>query len=427
MDHAPTQTLKLCAILTALWVGPIPAQVRDPADTLVAARDRALEGAEHLTNVSCIQTVDHSYFSRENPSEEMPTCEQIDNDRKKGKYKLRLYATARMRLKVFRVNGHEVYAWTDPLNFESYDVREVLARRPVNTGAFGGYYIGLFESPEARFQYLGERSGKLAYGFRESLESSDYVIKSGSRWVPTAHDGSFLIDPASLDLEQFTDETSALGRQTLMCDARSTVDYHKVQIAGEDILLPQRTEFRHILDNTEETLSEATYSSCAAEPPPTKAPAMAESILPQNLPVVLTFDDPIDTDIAAAGDQIRATVSKPVLEKGSFKILMQQGTRGRGRILNMEHVLYKPDPTKGRLIPQYFFAIAISFEVAEINGVVSPLHLRLDKDATLRSGETVITKNSRWPERSLLFETRDERQNRHVVPRGFESKWLTTK
>lgn len=105
------------------------------------------------------------------------------------------------------------------------------------------------------------------------------------------------------------------------------------------------------------------------------------------------------TATAAAGDVVSATVTKGVLARG---------TRVRGRILNLER--WMDDRKWGS-----HFLIAISFDVAEMNGVAVPLHLRLDHP---------LAENKRWSEDTLPFLTKQER---YVVPAGFESKWVTTK
>jgi hypothetical protein len=136
----------------------------------------------------------------------MPSCDQTSVDRKKARYKVTLHATDRLRLTVFMTGGREMFSWAEPLKFESHDLEEVLAAGPIGTGAFGAFYMNLFENPQSRFQYLGEKSGKLEYGFRESSEASHHIVKAGERWSPTAHAGSFLIDPESLDLERLTSD-----------------------------------------------------------------------------------------------------------------------------------------------------------------------------------------------------------------------------
>jgi len=396
-----------------LAILPLYAQERDLSNILVEAREHVLEAAEQLPRISCTQTIDRSYFKRANPPEGTPSCEQIGIDRKKARYKMKLYATDRIRVKVMMIDGREVFAWADPLKYELHDLESVLTTGPIGTGAFGAFYRNLFVNPEARYQFLGERSGKLAYGFRENTEVSHQVVKAGEKWVPTAHAGSFLIDPESLDLARFTVETSTLDAETNMCETSSTIDYHRVRIGAEDFLLPRHAESRDVLIDTGETTNAISYSACAAEIPPLTPPVKAASILPEKVQMVLALDDPIDTDTAAAGDLVSATVTKPVIPKDSFNILLDRGTRVRGRILNLAHRLEKS--------PQPVFVVTIAFDVVEINGVASPLHIQVDR----ARNETVLTDHSdRWPEDSQFFATN---ASRYVIPRGYESKWVTVK
>ena len=406
------------SIVVLLLVASAPAQ-DDPTDILIRAREQLLPMTARLSTYSCTETIDHSYFSRVNPPEHAPSCDQLSVNRRKARYKLKLYATDRIRYKVFIVGEREMPFWHDPLKFESHDVEEVVATEPIDTGAFGAFYADPLQNPDARFQYLGNKDGRLEFGFRESAEDSLQFVRAGGQWLATAHSGSFLINPASLDFERFTVETTTLPPQTSMCEVTSTADYRRVRIGAEDVPLPQRAEFRHVLINTQETTSVIAYSSCDAERPPIEKPVKSASILPENLPVVLALDHPIDTETAAAGDLVSAIVRRPVKAKDSGKILLNQGTQVRGRIVNMGHRLSTPDGKANGAFPEGYFMIAISFEVVEIDGVVSPLHLRLDSSkmaAFLEAG------SNRWPEDTLVFPAK---KNSYLVRAGFESKWLT--
>jgi hypothetical protein len=422
MDYATAQTLKFCAILALC--STLQGQVRDPADILVQARDRVLETVAHPPAVSCTLTAERTYFSRVNPPVPAPSCDQISAERKRPRYKLQIDATDRIRLKVFVQQGREVFAWADPLKFESHDLEEVLERGPMGTGALGGYFMELFGNPEAHFQYLGEKGGKLEYGFQEP---GGQIVKAGELWVSTPHAGSFIIDPQSLDPERFTVGTSTLPRETSMCESASAVDYQQVQIGSESFPLPRHAESRDVMVNTQETTSVITYSGCAAELPPLDAPVKSRSTLPENYHVVLAFDDAIDTTTAAAGDVVSATVTKDVIARDgfSFRTLLHAGTRVHGRILSIgSYPMLARQQKLQTTIPQNYFAIAISFDVAEIDGVASPLQIKFDSVDAKLAGGAILAESNRWPEDSLLFHTTEKR---FVIPRGFKSEWITTK
>jgi hypothetical protein len=417
MDHARAQALKVCAILALVPLSQ--GQERGATDILIQARDRLLAETERRPKIDCTQTIDRGYFSRVTPPDRKLSCDQIAVDRKKARYRLKLDATDRIRLKISSVGGQERLSWVDALRFESHDLEEVLVTGPIGTGMLGGYLTGLFGDPESRFQYLGEKNGKIEYGFRESAESSGHVVKAGDRWLPTAHTGSFVIDSELLDPEHLTIETSTLPPETAMCESEISVDYHRVRIGVEDVLLPRRAESHDIMASAQETTSVIVYSSCVAESGPAELPSKAASILPENYKIRLALDDPIDSQTAAAGDPVSASVLGDVVarEGVKFRTLLHRGTRVRGRILSLG--LYPEFDRLGRpaVPPENHLLVAISFDMAEIDGVASPLHVRLDRVGLTSAG-------SRWPENTLVFSTTDKY---YVVRRGFESTWISMK
>src|ERR1700683_197351 len=113
MDHTRKQAVKWSTLMATA----LSAQTRDPTDVLAEARDRLLAMRAPLSKISCTVTIDRSYFARANPPERAPSCDQVAADRKKGRYKLKLYATDRIRLKSLFAGGREVFSWVEPLKF----------------------------------------------------------------------------------------------------------------------------------------------------------------------------------------------------------------------------------------------------------------------------------------------------------------------
>jgi hypothetical protein len=92
----------------------------------------------------------------------------------------------------------------------------------------------------------------------------------------------------------------------------------------------------------------------------------------------------------------------------------------RGRILNLEH----------RLDRGGSFLVAISFDTLESVAGAVPVHMVLERgfdvdDPISERGTTgggVVRHPARWPELTLVF-----RDNRHTIPAGFQSRWVTAK
>ena len=143
--------------------------------------------------------------------------------------------------------------------------------------------------------------------------------------------------------------------------------------------------------------------------------------LPAGLSLSLALAAKIDTNTAAAGDLVSARVTHAVREPKSKTVLIPAGSIARGRITRMRHRIGGPDD----------FVILISFDSVEINGVASPLLIRLDSAAQLervRIANLSASRRSRMmdhqgPETwgALIFPAAKS----YVVPAGYETEWLT--
>ena len=384
------------------------AQTRDPAETLVATRSRVLASLEKLPAISCTETINRSYFRRASHVTLPRSCDQIHVDFKKSRYKLDLTATDRLHLRVFIGSGSELLSWMDPLPFEWHAIEEVLADGPIGTGPLGAFLTDLFVGAGSTIEYIGAQDGSLVYRFREAEGDSHYRARAGVNWFTTGDGGRFFVDPVSLMLKRLVVETSTLPLETSMCEANVTVDYATTRAGADDVLLPVEAEWQNVLVNADETKSTVSYSSCTADRPPPAPAAHTASAYPPGLPISLALDDPIDLDKAAAGDIVSATVTTAVPARHAGQPAAAKGAKVRGRILNLEH----------RLAPEKYFLVAISFDVIDTTGGVSPVHMVLDRGAML--GPQVRKGSSRWPKLTLVVP-----DYRHEIPKGFKSRWVT--
>ncbi len=160
----------------------------------------------------------------------------------------------------------------------------------------------------------------------------------------------------------------------------------------------------------------ADPSAIASEPQPAPTPIS----IPPDVVLTLKLAQAIDTDTAAAGDVVVATVSNVVPVT-----VIQKGSTVRGRIVLMQHLLAAPRS----------FVIAIQLETVEIDGHPSPLY-------AIRP-----TEYEPWTTTKAMFEHRYRSRpiflppggqsrlvsnfsffsndKRHVMPRGYETQWIT--
>ncbi len=405
----------LSLLAVAVMRGQTP---RDPEKLLESARAQLQAMTRRLGNYACIETVDRRYFQRS------------------ADHELHLESTDRLRLEVAVSQGAEIHSWPGATRFDARGVDEIISGGLIGAGAFATYLLDVFDNPGVIFSYAGESSTgsqmALEYRYRVPLEASHFHVKVGASWQPTAYDGSFWIDPVSLDLRRLTIQTGQLPPATSMCQADATLDYHRVHIGDGDVLLPRQGWLQTLMRNTHVARNVIGFSDCreyqaasqllfdtggpgeAASPVPTVRAPVALTI---GLPLKLALDAPIDTDTAAAGDLVSAKVVKAVRRSGSSSPLIPAGATVRGRITRVEH----------HLIPTPYFLIAISFNRLELTGMSSPFAARLVRDVELASrlGADLVGRGrgvEMWDVGNFLFPTG---KPRYVLPAGYESQWFT--
>lgn len=403
--------------LLALTALAVYAQTGDPDQTLAGARTRVLATLEKVRAISCSETIERTYLRPSNPVH--ASCDQLHADFTRGRIKEDAYATDRMHLRVFIDSGSEVEGWIDSLPFEWHTADEVRLHGPVGTGPLAGFLSSIFVTSGTTIEFTGAGDGSLEYRFRKTERASSYRARAGNEWVTTGDGGTFFIDPASLLLQKLVVETSTLPAETSMCESDTTVNYSMARVGDNDVLLPRDAEWRDLLPDGGETVSRVTYSSCAAFRPPLPS-SHADPAFPPNLPIRLAFDAAIDLDTAAAGDIVSATVKTSVLDPKSRQLLVWNGAKARGRILNLEH---RPD--RGG-----FFLIAISFDTLESGAGAVPVHMVLEHgfnvddpiSTRVTMGGVVLRHSTRWPELTLVVP-----DNHRTIPAGFQSRWVTAK
>jgi len=434
-------TLLCLALATSAQTPPNPEQV------LAKARDNILDRTERLPNYTCVQTVDRKYFKLKNPQSPVLSCDDMSAKRNKKNNLLYLEATDRLRLDVKVSGGTEIGSWAGASHSGDGNVMKLI-KGPFGTGAFGTLLTDIFTGSSVSFYFDGEESVDslklFRYRYEVSRESSHYMIHTGNDWAFTAYDGAVWIDPNSLELRRLVMRTSELPKETGAGESTTTVEYASTRIGTGDFLLPQHSDLHFLMrDNTESDVA-TIYSAChqfhvdanlipdpgavPAESPAARAP----SSIPAGLVLTLKLAEPIDTDTAAAGDVVAATVSDVGrLDRKSKKIVpaeesvIQKGSPVRGRIVLLLHLLDLPRS----------FVIAIQIETVEINGIPSPLFAFRPQDSEPWT-VTKVTLEHRYRARPIFFPPRGQtalvcdfsfftNAEHYVMPRGYESQWTT--
>jgi hypothetical protein len=419
----------------------------DPADTLSRARLKISATLRRLPKYTCVQTIDRSYFTRVSATEiprppgslpsrqiELPaatSCEQIGADKKKGRTSPRLDITDRVRVNVAEGDGLEIHSWPAASRFETGDIDELINRGPSSTGSFGGYLVDIFDNDGAQFDFIGDKtnSGRhiLTYGYRVAEEMSHYKIRTAEGWGITAYDGTFDIDADSLDLLRISVDTPELPPETGLCEARSSLEYSRVSIGGGDFLLPRQSQLHLVHPGTLETTSTSIFTGCRQyQSTPTSIPdasgannATPREPLPLEIELFLSMDAPIDSDAAAAGDPVTATLLHDVTDpKSPIRVLIPAGAVAHGRISRMEHWLASGRAHAESPLKWPTFIFGISWQFIDIRGASVPLAARIEP----WRGATVSAPAPGKPPDAFVIETEAKR---HIVKNGYVNKWVT--
>ena len=412
----------------------------DPTDVLAHARDNILARRHQLPNYICVQTVDRKYLRPSMPPQPVPSCSQMLEEEKNADSR-QLYLTDRLHLDVKVSHGNEIGAWAGASQFDSRNIFELVGSGPFGTGAFGTFLSDIFAEGSASFEYEGEkpaggRADFYEYSFRVPLSNSHYSVVVGHDWHTLAYDGLVRIDPQSFDLRYLLVRVSELPPESETCEAVTSVDYARVRMGTGDFLLPRQSRLSILMTDSTENDITTTYAACreyhgeatiyfgdepAAMAPGQKREATTPGTLPAGLQLSLILTAPIDTGTAAAGDVVMERVRKAVRVPGSEEPLIPEGATVRGRIIRMRHWLYSPSR----------FEIAIRLETWEMDGVSIPIYAKplsgyeIANSRLLRHRIPIVLPPAGLPASVATFVFEASR-DRYIVPRGFESNWITT-
>jgi hypothetical protein len=401
--------------------------------------------SQRLLKYACLETIERTYYNQ--PSQKLgaypmgepsKSCDGMEFS-KDGR--LRLDAEDRMRLQVAVSEGKEIYSWAAASRFDSRSVFEMIPAGPMSTGPFGTALVDIFENPGTRYKFTGRRSDgpgdTFEYEFEVPIDASHSRVRAGNEWITTAYYGSFDIDSSTAGLVRLIAQADPLPPETAMCRNRTATEYRYISIGDGRFLVPLRSEFDVLRTDGGETRSVSTFADCreyAAESnllfddegPATTATALpkAAAPLPPGVSLTLALLNPIDTNTAAAGDAVAAKVVKAVRAPGSNEALVDAGAIVHGRITQVRHQFGSPQ-----------FQIAISYETLEQRGEVALLTIELDRElkaeqARTRNGFATHGSEFSLPALSASGESGSwfafpAISGHHVMPAGFESKWIT--
>jgi hypothetical protein len=279
-------------------------------------------------------------------------------------------------------------------------VEDILNAGPIGTGPFAGHLTDIFVNPAVRFRLLTDTADFIRYGFRVPVEASHYLVMGDGKWQAAGYSGSVNVDRRSVAVQRLEVKTDELPPDTDICQEDTVLEFH-----DPGRYLPTASREHLVMRDTTEIERAITISDCreaAARP----SPALTGQPLEPHTRVTLQLDRAPDSDTAAGGDEVSATVTTP---------LSPDGARVTGRIVRMAH---EREPAQ--------FVVTLAFDTIGRKGLASRFYARLVNPPSGREvpRKTELTGHglADWPHGMLIFPTH---QPHFVIPAGFQSTWET--
>lgn len=348
-----------------------------------------------------------------------------------------------IRMDVALVGETELYGKPGAKSFEKRPIAQWAGQGAFSTGKFGSLAKHLFFGAEARLQYKGEseRDGRKSHEYSYDVvpERSSYRLKAGDAEEAVGFQGSFWIDAASLDLIELDVQAYDIPQGLGLSEAGSILTYRRVAIGDAQVLLPVMTTLELISADGAQNRNVTRIDSCRqygaessirfagqTEAVPAEVPAEVEDEEegPQIAGIVeLQLESAIDPSQAAAGNEVRARVSKPLREGGL--VLIPEGAIATGRLVRVDR--------QGAL-PVY--EIALEFDTLWNANQQRPFAATLDRAGPAsglvrhakkmmpgssspgRARMSILVSEVRQGQGTFLWDVR-----KGPIPHGFRMKW----
>ena len=263
--------MRICVSITVVALAALgcacaqtfPPEARDALD---GTRAKILTTTHQLPKYTCQETIEREYF--EAPGSRSATCARIlavDHPR------LTLDATDRLRLDVAVADEGEINSWPSASRFDTRSIDQIVTTGPISTGTFGTLLIGVFEDPGTHFEYAGREidgpRSVFLYRYSVPLAASHYEVKAGALWRRTPYSGTFEINAATARLARLTVDTDQLPRDSGMCQARTSIDYHYTLVGDGEFLLPVESQLETVRLDGSRTRSPPPFPTATSTPP----------------------------------------------------------------------------------------------------------------------------------------------------------------
>src|SRR5712691_5009356 len=199
----------------------------------------------------------------------------------------------------------------------------MVGRGAIGTGNFALHAKHVFEPRVAEFKPKGEVTHQdrraLRYDYEVPWDNSSYRIRNPPHEEVVPFRGSFLVDAETLDLLRLEVHSDEIPPELGLDRVSTTLEYARTKIGALECLLPKSSELTMVgLDGAEsrnrtklgDCRQYVSESKLSFEAPPPDTPAPVDSVEPPDLPVRMTMELSLDSDVtietAGVGDPVRA-------------------------------------------------------------------------------------------------------------------------
>lgn len=249
--------------------------------------------------------------------------------------------------------GQEVFSWPGQNNFSDTQLAQIVGHGMVATGLFRSIANTVFAGNAAMVKLVGEDTlhAQAAYRFRykiPALQSRWDVDWLGAR-ATVGEEGEFWVDALHFTLLMLTANAVDLPPSLPLEHLRITIGYRPESVGIRKTLLPESADVLAAEWNGSSHRDQVSFSHCrvfgAESTLVLSAADLAKEvsqfqkdreILPSRLTLSLRLETPIDSDNAMIGDNILATLEKPVLLPD--KSTIPKGAVAEGYVREFEKV-----------------------------------------------------------------------------------------
>jgi hypothetical protein len=230
-----------------------------------------------------------------------------------------------------------------------------------------------WHSYEEQFGRLNElyaaKRRTIRWDYRIPNNLSGWIVRYGGRQARVSEAGSFWVDAESLELLRLEANAEEIPPGFPLAAAKNTLEYTRVRLGSQDLLIPQSGELMVTEADGQQRRNVVEFSHCREFTAQTSlnfnAPAnvvdnpaipVMEISLPAGLRLPVRLAQSVDSETAAVGDPISASVESDVKLKG--KLLVPQGAILRGRLRQLD----------SHAIPREYHVVGLEFTDLEFPG-----------------------------------------------------------